>query len=264
MIDEAELQRLAAVRRVVLKDEPEALVEVLGDGDAAVVRKVYRNRGLRFWQSFGRKSRARREFENLTRIRALGAACTPPLGWSAVSRWGCVRESVLVTALLPGSRTLKAVLADLPPAAAFRARRALIAATGSLVAELHRGGLVWCTPMPRNVLVTGDPAAAAVAVCDTPLLVVVGHPLHGGTLACIDLFAAAFSPSRRRDFSATERLRWLLGYSLGDRRLARGLWHRVARRSILRHDLTRALTVFWHVYVKGPLLRANPGKPPAT
>lgn len=263
MIDEAELQRLAAAHRAVLKDEPEALVEVLGIGSDAVVRKVYRNRGLRFWQSFGRASRARREFDNLTRVAATGAPCTPPRGFAATTRLGCVVESVLVTGYLPESRTLKAALAALPQATAFRERRALCTATGRLVATLHRGGLVWCTPMPRNVLVQGPPAAGRVAVCDTPLLLATGQDLRGGALACIDLFAGAFSPSRRRDFSATERWRWLLGYCDGDRRNARGLWRAVARRSMLRHDLLRALSVFWHVYLKAPLL-AKPAQRTAT
>lgn len=263
MIDDAELQRLAAVHRTVLKDEPEALVEVLGVGPAAVVRKVYRNRGLRLWQSFGRQSRARREFDNLVHVAAVGAPCTPPRGWSATTRLGCVVESALITGHLPDSRTLKAVLADLPATTAGRERRALCAATGRLLAAMHRGGLVWCTPMPRNVLVLGDPALARVAVCDTPLLLVLGRDVHGGALAAIDLYAGAFSPSRRRDFSATERLRWLLGYCDGDRRTARRLWRAVARRSMLRHDLLRALSVFWHVYLKAPL-RAHTARRTAT
>src|SRR5439155_15357974 len=91
------LDDLAAQRRLVLKDERSARVEVLGLGAGAVVRKVYRNRGLRLLQTFLRRSRAEREFENLRAATARGLPCTPPLGWCARCRAGFVLDSTLVT-----------------------------------------------------------------------------------------------------------------------------------------------------------------------
>jgi hypothetical protein len=104
--------------------------------------------------------------------------------------------------------------------------------------------------MPRNVLVVGDPATARLAVCDTPACIRAGKPLTGSRLCRIDLFLGAFSPSRRRDWSRPERLRWLLGYTHGDRRVARTLWHAMARRSGLRNEVERALAMATLTYVR--------------
>lgn len=258
-----DLDRLAAQGRRVLKAEPEALVEVLGDGPSAVVRKIYTNRGRRFWQSLWRQSRARREHDNLLAAAATGARVTDAIAWSETRRLGGVVTSTLVTRYLPGSASLKQVLAQLDRTAAARTRRALVRALGTLLATLHRGGFLWGTPMPRNVLVLGDPAHAELAVCDTPMAIACGRPLHGGALATIDLFAGAFSPSRRRDFSAPERLRWLLGYCGDDRALARVLWRRLARRTQVGHDLRRALARLWFTHILLPLAPRSRNLPSA-
>ena len=123
MITPAHLDRLAAVHRRVLKGEPAVVVELLGTGDAAVVRKTYRNLGLRWLQSFGRRSRASREFDNLGAVTRAGAGCTLARGWFERRRFGCVDESTLVTSFVPASRTLKQVLAELPQAGPGRTRR---------------------------------------------------------------------------------------------------------------------------------------------
>jgi hypothetical protein len=146
------------------------------------------------------------------------------------------------------------VLAELDRVRDAAARRALAAAMGRLVARLHRGGFLWCTPMPRNVLVVGDPARAELAVCDTPAGIPLGRPVHGTRLATIDLFDAAFSPSRCRDFSRVERLRWLLGYADGDHALVRRLWW-LSHRPVFVHDAIRALAMVWHTYILQPLRR---------
>lgn len=256
-----DLARLAASGRTTLKAERDTTVEVLGVGADAVVQKTYRNRGRRWLQSFGRRSRARREFDNLRLVAAAGVPCTAALAWSERRRRGCVDESTLVTSLVADSRPLKQVLADLPPAQHFATRRRLIAAMAGMVALLHRRGFLWGTAMPRNVLVVGSPALAQLAVCDVPAGIPIGRVLHGGPLALFDLFDGAFSPSRRRDFSAAERLRWLCAYAAGDRQAARRLWRALDRRSVLRHDVGRALAMFWHVYVVQPLRGA--AVPPA-
>ncbi|MEO6596770.1 MAG: lipopolysaccharide kinase InaA family protein [Planctomycetota bacterium] len=251
MLTSAELERLAATHHTLLKQEPATTVELLGSGEDAVVRKTYRNLGHRWLQSFGRRSRAGREFHNLTAVVRTGVPCTTPLLWSERRRWGCVDESTLVTRYLPDSRPLKRVLAELPRHTATRAR--LATAMGRLVADLHRGGFLWCTPMPRNVLVLGKPEDARLAVCDTPAGIQLGRSLHQSRLARIDLFDAAFSPSRQVDFSATERRRWLRGYCDDNRPAVRRLWRALAHRSVLRHDVGRALAMFWHTYILLPL-----------
>ncbi len=250
-----ELDRLAAQGRVVLKQEPATTVEVLGQGLDAVVRKVYRNRGTRWLQSFGRRSRAEREYDNLRAVERTGSACTRALGWSARRRLLCIEESTLITQFVPSSTPLKQVLANLPRGGSAPERRLLAAAAGQLLATLHRGGFLWCTPMPRNILVLGAPAQGQLAVCDTPAGIDFGRSIHGTALSTIDLFDAAFSPSRRRDFSATERFRWLLAYCAGDHQEVRRLWRIVAPRSVFAHDARRALAMFWHTYILLPLRR---------
>lgn len=251
-----DLDRLAAAGRTTLKSDRGATVELLGAPGHAVVRKTYHNRGSRWLQSFGRRSRAHREFDNLRAVAAAGVPCVDALAWSERRRWGCVDESVLVTRFRPDCRTLKRALRELPPQSAFAARRRLIAATAQLVAALHRAGIAWLTAMPRNVLVVGDPAVAQVVVCDVPSAFRLGRSVHGRALATCDLFDAAFSPSRRADFSATERLRWLRAYHAGDRDAVRRAWSTLDRRSVLRHDVVRALAMFWNLYVVLPLRRS--------
>ena len=246
-------ERLAAQGRTTLKTEPAATIELLGTGADLVVRKTYHNHGVRWWQSFGRRSRAQREFDNLRATAAAGVPCTEALAWNEHRRLGCVDDSTLLTRYLAPSRSLKAALTELPRDGRSPVRRRLAAATGRLVARLHRAGILWCSAMPRNVLVLGDAAAAEMAVCDVPAAVRVGRSLHGGRLADVDLFDAVFSPSRRRDWSATERLRWLVAYHDGDGAAVRRSWRRLPRRSVARHEATTALTMFWFLYVLLPL-----------
>lgn len=247
MIGPAELAALAAQRRQVLKEEPGTTVLLLGSGAGAVVQKTYRVRGLRQVQSWWRRSRAQREHDSLAAIAAAGVPCLQPLGWSAVPAFFGFRESTLVTRFLVDSTPLKQVLRALPRSSPLRAR--LATAMGELVGALHRHGFLWCTPMPRNVLVVGDPARAALAVCDTPSCVLFPRSLHGTRRARIDLFLGAFSPSRRTDWSAAERLRWLRGYCGGDRTAARNLWRPMQRRSTLQNELERALAMAAFTYI---------------
>jgi hypothetical protein len=250
VIDAAELDRLRARHHALLKDEPESTVEVLGDGEAAVVRKTYRNRGLRWWQSLWRQSRARREHDRLAAIAAANVPCVAPLGWSEDRRAGGVGSSTLLTRWVPHSTPLKHVLRALPPSAATAPVRARLAtAMGALVAALHRAGFLWCTPMPRNALVAGEPADARLVVCDPPSCLDLARDLHAGRFARIDLFLGAFSASRRREWSRVERLRWLLGYTAGDRTAARRLWRALARRSALRNAVERALAMGLFLYI---------------
>ncbi|MEQ1729641.1 MAG: hypothetical protein ABL982_14815 [Vicinamibacterales bacterium] len=263
MITPAELDRLAATHRSALKSEPAVIVELFGTGDAAVVRKTYRNSGMRWLQSFGRRSTAEREFQNLSTVARTGVRCTIARAWFQRRHLGCVDESSLITTFVPVSLPLKQVLVNLSPGEHAGTRNKLVAAMARLMAQLHRGGFLWCTPMPRNVLVLGDPARADLAVCDTPAGIDLGRSLHGSRLALIDLFLAAFSPSRRADFSAAERLRWLRAYCDHDRQETRRLWRSLAHRSNWRNDLNRALATSWHNHVLQSLRWQGRLEPPA-
>lgn len=248
-----DLARLAAAHHRVLKDEPDTTVEVLGEGAGAVVRKVYRNRGSRWLQTFGRRCRARREFDNLTAMAAAAVPCTPPLAWSERRRYGLVAESTLVTGFVAGTETLKRVLgtlSDRRDPGTSRTRAALATAMGRLCRHLHLAGIAWGTPMPRNALVVGDPSAARLVVCDTPAALVLGRSLLGTELALHDLFDGAFSASRRRDWSAVERLRLLRAYAGDDRDLVRRCWRTLAKRPRWRHDAGRALAMLRFGYLR--------------
>lgn len=241
-----DLDRLARTHTEVLKDEPSARVELLGAGDERVVRKTYRNAGLRLVQTWLRTSRAEREFANLRAVERRGLPCTPALACSAVRRLGLVLASTIATRYLPDSRTLKSLLADASTGPA--ARRTLARALGELLRRLHDAGLLWCTAMPRNVLVLGPAAAGRLAICDVPAVVACRSAVSPG-LALLDLFDAFASPSRRLEWSATERLRALLSYHRGDRPAARATWRRLARRGPTEHRLRKNLSMALRTYI---------------
>jgi hypothetical protein len=240
---------------VTLKAERFVTVEVHGDEKQGVVVKTYHNAGPRFLQTLGRASRARREYENLCAVTQIGVPCTEPLGWMESRKLGCVEASALETRLLPDSRPLKGILAELLPAHDISTRRTLIVAMARLVGTLHRSGLLWGAAKPRNVLVIGDPSHAELAVCDVPGLIRTERSLFGSRLALIDAFDAAFSRSRKADFSRSERVRWLRAYCGDDRTAVRGLWRKLEHRSALRHFLATAFARVWHVYAVLPLRR---------
>ncbi len=244
------LEPLARAGREVIKDSPEAKVEILGRGEQAVVVKTYRNRGLRLVQTFLRVSRAERERRNLQAVEAAGLPCTPPRGGAERRRLGFVLESTLITALVADATNLKAMLKAMPTGSGGE-RRALAAAVGRLLRDLHGKGLLWCTAMPRNVLVVGAAADARLALCDAPALVRWPGPVpRSATL--IDLYDAAGSPSRRRDWSRAERFRILLAHAGGDRDLARESWRNLCRRSQPGHRLRKNLLMAVRTYILRP------------
>lgn len=234
---------------MLLKDAPEAVVELFDTDQGRCVRKTYRNRGLQWWQTFARTSRAAREFVNLAAVHRLGVPCTEPVSWSERRRLGFVDESSLVTRYLPEAIPLKQFLATHDRAGHRRLRRKIVAAAGALVRQLHAGGLLWSTPMPRNMLLVGEPNAARLAVCDVPSAISYARSILGTEVATVDLFRAAFSPSRCRDYSPGEQRRWLLAYTAGDRAQTRRLWRTLGRRTTMGNDLRRSLSTVRNVYL---------------
>jgi tRNA A-37 threonylcarbamoyl transferase component Bud32 len=242
-----DLRHLAGPR-TVLKDEPGARVELLGSGADAVVAKTYRNRGLRLLQTLWRRPRAAREFDNLAAVAAAGIACTPPRQWSAVRRLGCVLESTLVTSFVADTAPLKAVLAAAPPALRAPTRRRLAAELGQLLLRLHAAGILWATPMPRNVLVAGAAERAQLVLSDAPAAVCWPHAVPDAAVL-LDLYDAVASPSRCRDWSRSERMRCLLAYAAGDCARARTLWRALARRTRAGHRLRKNLLMALRTYI---------------
>ena len=113
--------------------------------------------------------------------------------------------------------------------------------------RLHDGGVLWCTPMPRNVLVQhGD--LPRLLLCDAPAAVFWPTPVPEPHRR-LDLYDAVASPSRRREWSASERLRCLLAYAHGDRTRARELWRCLHRRSRTGHRLRKNLLMALRTYI---------------
>jgi tRNA A-37 threonylcarbamoyl transferase component Bud32 len=248
------LQALAAEHRSVLKDEPRTLVELLGRGEQACVRKVYRNRGLRLLQTFGRRSRAAREFANLTAIHRAGIPCTEPIACAEARRAGFVLASELVTRFVADAVPVKQLLQDTPRERAGE-RRWIVERMGTLLAELHRAGILWAAARPRNFLLQGRPGRGRMLLCDAPGTVHSAHSIAGTRLALVDLFEAAASASRRREFSPRERLRLLRSYA-GDRAGARTLWRALARRTAFGHRLRKNFVMALHTYILAGSRRA--------
>jgi tRNA A-37 threonylcarbamoyl transferase component Bud32 len=239
-------ERLSRESRIVLKDEPAALVELLGSGRDAVVRKTYRNFGLRLLQTFLRRTRAEREHHNLVLATLRGLPCTPPVACSAERRLGLVRSSTLVTGYLPASVTFKQALAAArgsPPQ-----RRQLLSALGVLLRRVHDAGVLWCTAMPRNVLVQSAEGDPHLLLCDLPAAIDFGRPLPRSA-ANIDLYDACGSHSRRLEMSRPERFRCLLAYVHGDRAEAGRRWRDLARRTALGHRIRKNLVMALRTYI---------------
>ena len=250
----------AAATRTVLKDEPATRIERIGCGDDAVVSKTYRNLGLRRLQSCFRPSRARREYDNLRAVEEAALPCTPPVRCSEQRRLCCVSSSELVTRFLPDCQPVKQWLQQLPPDQ-WQSRRWLVAQMGQLLAGMHQHGLLWCTPMPRNFLLQGPPGSGRVLLCDLPALVRFPHPIHATKSGLIDLFDAVTSPSRRREFSRGEQLRYLRAYCLGDRKLARRLLRQLRCRGPLGQRLRKNLVMAGRTYILGFFQRRPQSSP---
>jgi len=235
---------------VLLKDEPAVRIERTTTPQGSAVRKTYRNRGLRCLQTWLRPARAQREHRNLCWVSAAGIPCTEAWAWSEHRRLGFALESTIVTGWVDGCRNLEQVVRETPAGAR---RSALAAATGRLLAQLHRNGLLWNTAYPRNILVR-EAAGDRMWLCDAPDLQRYPRPVHGTPLAHFDLFDAAFSPSRMRMWSSPDRLRLLLAYCEGNRDLAREIWHRLSHRSrMLRRWKRQVLLglgsgIVWHLF----------------
>lgn len=220
-----------------LKTESGVRVDLLRNGPDAIVRKQYLNSGFRLLQTIWRQSRAAREFANLQAATAAGLPCTKALGWQEDRRLGLVHSSTVITQFVADTRPLKAVLKELP-ADAYHARCRTTGEIGRLLAKLHANGILWCTPMPRNLLVQGQPANGRLVLCDLPAAVIFSGPVPAKA-TLIDLFDAIASPSRRRDFSNTDRLRCLRQYTNHNRAATRKLWQLLNRITVRGHRLRK-------------------------
>jgi tRNA A-37 threonylcarbamoyl transferase component Bud32 len=175
------------------------------------------------WTFVGRRSKARREFENYAVFQRLGIPCAQPLACGELrDRLGRLRRAFILTRAVPDAQTLIEFVQTRCPGRATPAsrklRREIIARLAPMVGRMHQesffhNDLVW-----RNILVTCPPQAAPQLWwidCPRGRFARLGRRrLRVKDLAALDKVAA-------RRCSRAERLAFLKAY-LGTRRLDAG------------------------------------------
>lgn len=137
----------------VIKDEPEAVVwrQLLPDGTPAVV-KVYPGRKLVWFKQRGwYNGRAEREYLALHQAEQHQVPCSPPLFWAAGRTPEGMSYELLATREVPNVTDMKEWLKihrddhniDLKP-------------LFTMIAQLHRAGIMHGALLARNILVAGD------------------------------------------------------------------------------------------------------------
>jgi tRNA A-37 threonylcarbamoyl transferase component Bud32 len=166
------------------------------------------------WTFVGRRSKARREFENYAVFQQFGIPCAQPLACGELrDRLGRLRRAFILTRAIPKAQTLiEFVQAHCPAraaAAARQLRRDLIARLAPQVARIHEASffhndLVW-----RNILVTcpskGSPELWWIDCPRGRFARMRQHRLRLKDLAALDKVAA-------RRCSRAERLAFLKAY----------------------------------------------------
>ncbi len=206
----------APAERQWIKREP--WTEVWVDGGVCWKRYIVPP-ALR-WRTVGRKARAKREFENLLRLKNAGIPAVEALEWRERRRFGQVVESTLATRWEEGTVNLRDWL-KAPVSDGVQLSRKL----GEMLGVMHRAGMVWNTASPRNWLIRGDGSGdGAVILCDVSLLTKTKKPVFAKKPGWVDLFSLSLSKDRAKWMSKGFRFRTLMAYCEGDEELAKRLW----------------------------------------
>ncbi|AMV28495.1 3-deoxy-D-manno-octulosonic-acid kinase [Gemmata sp. SH-PL17] len=197
----------------VVKSGPHRTVYRVVLASGTVYVKHCRINGPRAWaREVIRSPKARLEFENATRLRALGIGAAIPLAWgTSDTRW-------------PGQSFL--ITRDLVPAIAFPdfvenrtlvpcERRKLAHALGAFLAQLHDNGVAHPDPHPGNLLVEGE------SLCPQFSLLDVHAVRFGAPLSWTESRAnlVRFNRWFQLRASQTDRLRFWRGYCEGRKTL---------------------------------------------
>jgi hypothetical protein len=222
----------------VIKDEPATHIEIRppSGGLGTLFCKRYRQPVWLIWRTFLRPSRGQREFRILRAANALGLPCVEAVSWDDRRVLGCVVTSEIRSGFVDGQSLEQALAAtDRSPAA----RTGLCQRAGELLRELHLGGLVWLTAVPRNVIQPNHRPVRMLA-CDLPYAFVLPTPIHGTRLAEVDLFSLGFSASRMKQLSDVEQRELLLAYTAHDEAMFQRLWHTLLGRTEARQRRAQA------------------------
>ncbi|MCA8968564.1 MAG: hypothetical protein KDC95_02225 [Planctomycetes bacterium] len=193
----------------VIKHEPRVDVFVV-DG---VCVKEYRVPWYLRWREFCRRSRARREYDNIDAMHRCGLPTIEALDWVEARRMGFTTASTLHTRYLESTETMRQRLAN-PGGDDPRLARSV----GTALRQIHDAGFVCNSASPRNWLLRiGDDTSTEMPVlCDLPFVHRRSRSVVGTREAMVDLYAAALGESRRRETTADWRRHFLAGYCLDD------------------------------------------------
>ncbi len=198
-----------------------SMIDDAGVERALYLKKYFIYNSKRFRSEFFRgaffgRSKARREFGNLERLRDFGIDVTTPVAFGEERILGRLTRCFLMTLEVPEPRNLDDVLMkELPAMSAQLAkscRQSLISRLAEAARKMHRNGFVHRGFFFRNILISGKVSGSAfdrIFVFDTPR----GRKWPGWLLgrkpemdlATIDSAATAF-------FRRTERLRFYFEY----------------------------------------------------
>lgn len=213
-----EAMSISAASRTIIKSEARVAVFVEG----GICTKEYRVPWHLRWREFYRRSRARREFENLDAMAREGLPTIEVVSWSEKRRFGFTFESTLRTRFVESAQTVRSLLTHATAADLVVAQR-----VGDILRRIHEAGFVCNTASPRNWLLApaeprGQPEAAEAAIvptlllCDLPLVHRRPRSVVGTKEAMVDLYAAALGESRRRETTAAWRRSFLAAYCRDD------------------------------------------------
>jgi tRNA A-37 threonylcarbamoyl transferase component Bud32 len=198
----------------LIKKETDARI-LLTEADQAGRRlclKIYQFPGKLRWRYLFSAPRVKREFENMVTCRNLGIPVPEPVSWCELRSLGLQKYNAIATVYEP-LRDLGQVLSDIPEGESRRVE--LIEAAGKLLAQMHRSGVVWATPFPRNILVNEDRGTQLLAF-DMPYACKFKRALVGGRPAAYDLELLIRFGLNQSNFESQEALQLLKAYSDDD------------------------------------------------
>lgn len=145
------------------------------------------------------KSKVRREYENLHKLRTWGFDAPAPVAYGEDRRAGWLKRSFLISEAIPGPVPLDAIIKDGSP-------RELVTHLADYVRRLHEHRFVHHDLYWRNIILTGNSL--------DHFFLLDAH--HGGSGKCADDLAALDAPAPYY-FRRTERLRFFLQYRQHER-----------------------------------------------